>query len=563
MATAVNLIDGASATFMQNRVPSLGGWVAEVGGIRPNMKYRKTKNFDSLRLYPEVGGNSCAFYLDGIPSIGRFNSYQFHAFATVVGEGIGLTTINTEFSCPSLSQSILSANSIGRSERGDEWFIIRSRVLELPPDGNSYNLKVRFSFEFEEDTEVYFTKPTLIPYIHYLENGFLNRVYNFIPDFLIDLDFESNATGDLPDFLMTRYMDFALQTHDEVEDDFDSISYIDIEDGRIETNLDTYSTLVDWQVMRRKFVKWVANATGNNLRSPGLVATPWGNLPDTWYEMMEEIDPTANPTIATSSLSRTNPTITPSALTRAANVVTATVSSTEHLELGDFIEVAGTASTENSFNGIFRVSGLGPTTISWDDEGANETATDEGTITPKLGLVTASVSSSTGFEEDNYVTVEGTSSAGNSFNGNFKIYAVTSTTIKWKQEGATESSTGGGNITLLDSEWIEIMGFDPDVIDILDYQRWIISTQVFGTMSGTRLGLEAAIERNLINQKRYSIIYNYEGDPWTIKIESVTGDTDFGEEGFPNNRLLGAIELCRPCGFLFVHECISVEAFEA
>lgn len=563
MATAVNLIQGASATFMQGRALSKGGWVAEVGGIKPTMLYRKDFEFDSLKLFPSDPGLACEFYLDGIPSVERFSRYQFHAFATVIGEGIGLTTINTEFSCPSLGTSILSANSIGRSERGEEWFIIRSRVFNLPADGNSYDLKVKLSLEFEEDTEVYFTRPTLIPYIHYLENGFLNRVYNFIPDFLIDLDFESDDNGDLPDFLMTRYMDIALQTHGEIENDFDTISYIDIQDGRIEGRLSTYSEFVDPEVMRKKFVRWIANTTGNNLRSPGLVATPWRNLPIVWSDMMEEIDPEENVTISTSALSRTNPTITPSSLIRASNVVTATVSSTEHLELNDVITVSGTASTENSFDGIFKVSALTPTSISWNDAGANETATDEGTITPLLGLVTATVVSSTGIEDNNYVAVRGTTSAGTSFNGNFKVYSTTSTTVKWKQEGPTESSTAGGTLTSLDSEWIEIMGFDPDVIDILDYQRWIIGTQVFGTMSGTRLGLETAIERNLINEKRYSIEYNYDGDPWKIRIVTVTEDTDFGEEGLPNNRLLGALELCRPCGFVIVHECLNAEAFEA
>jgi hypothetical protein len=128
--------------------------------------------------------------------------------------------------------------------------------------------------------------------------------------------------------------------------------------------------------------------------------------------------------------------------------------------------------------------------------------------------------------------------------------------------GPSEVASIEGTLTLLDTEWIEVMGFDPDVIDLLDYQRWVLGTQVFGTLSGTRIGLQTALEKNLVNEKRYRIIYNYNDDPWEIRIETATEDTDFGEEGLSNTKLLGALELCRPCGFLFTHECVSVETFE-
>ena len=562
MPTAVNLIDNISARLMDKTEPSLGGWVAETGGIRHSMLYRRSNGFDSLRLYPEQSGTTCEFYLDSILTLQQTEKYLFHAYMMVVGPGLGLTTVTVTLESPTTGISVSQITNIGRSEKGDNWFVVRSRLLDLPPDGNPYPVKVSISLEIDSETEVFFTRPTLIPYFHFAENLFLRRVYDFIPDFLIDLDVDSSEDGDLPDMQMTRFMDIALKTHYEVEQDFTAISYVDFEDGRVPGRLSTYSELVDYEVMRRRFTKWIASVTGNNLLSPGIVATPWGNLPNTWTGLMQDLDDGPNPTVTPTDLQRVNVTITPSALQRTSNTVTATVSSTEYLTVNDVIIVDGTESTEGSLDGIFRISAITPTSISWVDAEANEVATDEGTITPRLGLVTATVPSATAFSAGDYITVQGSTSAGTSFDGNFRVYGPTSTTISWKQEGPSEVASIEGTLTLLDTEWIEVMGFDPDVIDLLDYQRWVLGTQVFGTLSGTRIGLQTALEKNLVNEKRYRIIYNYNDDPWEIRIETATEDTDFGEEGLSNTKLLGALELCRPCGFLFTHECVSVETFE-
>jgi hypothetical protein len=547
---------------MEKTEPSLGGWVAEAGGIRHSMLYRRSTGFDSIRLYPEQSGTLCEFYLDSVLTLQQTEKYLFHAYMMVVGPGLGLTTATVTLESPTTGISVSQITNIGRSEKGDNWFVVRSRLLDLPPDGNSYPVKVSISLNVDSETEVFFTRPTLIPYFHFAENLFLRRVYDFIPDFLIDLDVDSSDDGDLPDMQMTRFMDIALKTHNEVEQDFTAISYVDFEDGRVPGRLSTYSELVDYEVMRKRFTKWIAAVTGNNLLSPGIVATPWGNLPNTWTGIMQELDDGPNPSVAITDLERINITVTPSALERSNGTVTATVSSTEYLTVNDVIIVEGAESAEGSLDGVFRISAITSTTISWADEGSNEIATAEGTITPRLGLVTATVSSAAAFSAGDYITVQGSVSAGTSFDGNFRVFEKTSTTVSWKQQGPTESASTTGTLTLLDTEWIEVMGFDPDVIDLLDYQRWVLGTQVFGTLSGTRIGLETALEKNLVNQKRHRIIYNYNDNPWEVRIETATEDTDFGEEGLSNTKLLGALELCRPCGFLFTHECVSAEFFE-
>lgn len=561
MGTAVNLINDASARFMDGRTPSTGDWVAETGDLRHTMLYRKTAGYDSIRLFPEVAGNTCEIYIDSMLSESTTEKYLFHCYMMVVGPGLGLTSVTVEASSPTAGVTISRTNSIGRSENADQWDVVRSNLLTLPADSNSYPVKISISLEIADGTEVFLTRPTLIPYFHFANNLFLRRVYDFIPDFLIDLEVETSENDDLPDMQMTRFMDAALKTHFEVEQDFNTISYVDIQEGRVDGDLSTYSQLVDYEVMRRRFTKWIAAVTGNTLLSPGLVATPWGNLPNTWTGMMQDIDDTANPSVSPTSLERENTTFVPSLLERDNNIVTATIPSSEYLQVNDFITLTDAESATDDFNGTFRITAKTATSISWEDSGVDEIATAEGTITARLGLVTATVVSSTGFSAGAHITVQGTTSAGTSFNGNFQIFETTSTTITWRQQGSTETASTNGTLTLLDTEWIEVMGFDPDVIDLLDYQRWVLGTQVFGTLSGTRIGLETAIEKNLINQKRYAIIYNYDNDPWHVRIETATEDTDFGEEGLSNTRFLGALELCRPCGFLFTHECVAAENF--
>ena len=176
-------------------------------------------------------------------------------------------------------------------------------------------------------------------------------------------------------------------------------------------------------------------------------------------------------------------------------------------------------------------------------------------ITRASGVVTATVPSGAAFTAGRFVSVAGTTSS--SFEGNFVLTSVGATTLVWAQAGANESASVFGTVTLLDTDWGEVAAYAPDAVAALAYARWNVKTGVFGTRAGTRSALEEVIEENLINNKVYNIIYSFGGNPWTIKITTAVADTLGGViDGNSNSGFLSALELVRPCGFTFVHECV-------
>jgi hypothetical protein len=175
-------------------------------------------------------------------------------------------------------------------------------------------------------------------------------------------------------------------------------------------------------------------------------------------------------------------------------------------------------------------------------------------ITRATGVVTATVASTTGFTAGRFVSVAGTTPS--SFEGNFVLTSVGATSLVWAQAGSNESASVFGTITLLDTEWGEVAAFAPDTATASEYARFNLRTGVFGNRAGTRSALEEVIEENLINDKVYNIIYSFGGNPWTIKITTAVADTLGGVISTSNAGLLSALELVRPCGFIFVHECV-------
>lgn len=73
------------------------------------------------------------------------------------------------------------------------------------------------------------------------------------------------------------------------------------------------------------------------------------------------------------------------AISRTTNVVTATVASVGPIVAGQFIQVAGYTAGHVAFNGVFWTQTSGGTSITWNQTGANDTATT-GTVTPGVAL---------------------------------------------------------------------------------------------------------------------------------------------------------------------------------
>ena len=475
MGTASNFITGPNATFMSASGLTVGDWVATTGTIAPTMHVIKKFGYDSLDIKVNNTSNLAQISLGGIYSSALTDVYQFYAWVMPYASGTNLVNISVSISSPGVTSPAVLVNKATRSTT--EWSLIRSNPIYLNNDGSSAELTVTISYSFDDDAPLYFTLPAVIPHYHFVNNNFMFDVLQFIPDFLIDYDNSLKENGVLPDYPMVRYLDIGTSVANDVMNDYVDFYRGDIEQGRDENNIDTLSQLVDADAVRPEFMKWLSSISGNRFSNTSQ-STPWGSLPSTWSTFMKSIDPTANPSVV------------PTDITRASGVVTATVPAGHGFTSGRFVSVAGTTALTNSFD------------------------------------------------------------------GNFVLTSAGATTLVWSQAGANESVSVFGTITLLDTEWGEVAAYAPDTAAASEYARWNIKTGVFGTRAGTRSALEEVIEENLINAKVYNIIYAFGGDPWTIKITTAVADTLGGVISTSNSGFLSAIELVRPCGFTFVHECV-------
>lgn len=549
MAVTTNILSGSNATFMVGGVSgglSAGDWSATTGTITPSMSYVRNDEYDSLFVQPSA--NSFEFDLAGIEVPGDSFEYQFHAWVLVPGtspvggetsidvqvgiesdvnvimiptamsrlNGVVTATVDTsniradEFitvtGCSSsfngsfriirVFQNTISWADSGADETSatlgsisvyapnktnrvnitadpKNWTLIRSNRLFLRNDGSSKSLTITISgtganFSF------YMTRPTLVASNAWLNNRFVLRTLNVMPEYILDADEKAVEPGGLPDYPFLRYMDVALSAHNDVLTDFFEFAYIDTEDGKDPTDEETLSQLVDPAATRAAYFPWLLSVTGNDFSNPGLTSTPWGNLPSSWLSLMTTIDAAST-------------TVSPSDLTRSS------------------------------------------------------------------GVVTATVASSTGFATNNYVVVSGATPS--SFNGTFRVTGTSGTTITWSQAGTNESTTVDGLITLVDTEWGEIIDYAPDLLGLVAYLRWIAQYGAFGNWAGTKRGLDDTIQRNLINDKVFTLTYAYGGNPWAIRISSDADDTQGGVIGNSNQGLLDAVELSRPCGFVLSHIC--------
>jgi hypothetical protein len=549
MGTMRNFLSGTNATFMVGGVSgglSAGDWSATTGTITPSMAYSRNDEYDSLFVQPSA--NAFEFLLADIEVPGDYYEYEFHAWVLVPGtsavsgetsiqiqvgiesatnvvmtptsmvrtNGVVTATVDTSnirqdeyitvsgcsssfngsFRITSVFQNTISWSDSGADETSSvlgsievyaptktttasitsdpkNWTLIRSNRLFLVDDGSSKSLTVTISgtganFSF------YMTRPTLVASLAWLDNRYLMRTTNVMPEYIIDADQKAVEAGELPDFPFMRYMDVALAGHNDVLNDFFEFAYIDIEDGKDSTDVETLSQFVDPAAVRTEFFPWLLSVTGNDFSNPGLTSTPWGNLPSDWLSFMTVIDAATT-------------TVSPSDLTRSSGTVTATVASSTGFATNDYIVVSG--ATPSSFNGTFRITGTGGTSITW------------------------------------------------------------------AQAGTNESTTVDGLITKVDTEWGEIANYAPDLLGLVAYLRWIAQYGAFGNWAGTKRGLEDAIQQNLINDKSFTLTYAYGGDPWAIRISSVATDTQGGVVGNPNQGLLDAVELSRPCGYVLSHIC--------
>ena len=164
----------------------------------------------------------------------------------------------------------------------------------------------------------------------------------------------------------------------------------------------------------------------------------------------------------------------------------------------------------------------------------------------------------------NWVTVEGATSIGTSFNGTFEVTSVDISTISWSQTGNDESASYEGTVTVLDTEWIELENYNPTISGLDEYLRWQVKYAYTGMNAGTYSAIVNTVKRVLIGNKTVTVIYAWEGNPWQVLIRTKTSESPDGvsedlpaSDGTASFTITEYLKKVKPVGYKLIHECTA------
>lgn len=177
-------------------------------------------------------------------------------------------------------------------------------------------------------------------------------------------------------------------------------------------------------------------------------------------------------------------------------------------------------------------------------------------VTRLSNVVTATIGSHS-ITTGQWITLSGSYTSGNSFNGSFQVTSTTGTSVSWSQTGANESVSIYGTLTLLDTEWQELENFNPSLDGLLDYLRWQVKYAYNGLNAGTYSAVVNATKRVLTGDKVVTIIYAWEGDPWQVLVRTKTSETPDGVNGVESFLVSENIRKVKPAGYKVIHECTA------
>lgn len=109
------------------------------------------------------------------------------------------------------------------------------------------------------------------------------------------------------------------------------------------------------------------------------------------------------------------------------------------------------------------------------------------------------------------------------------------------------------------TEWDEIESFNPISAAQTPYLRWQVKTAVFGLRGGTQNALALAVRRVLRGDRELRILRFVGGDPWRIRIETLTKETPGAiADGITSQEVLRAIDGVVPAGYEVQHFTVPV-----
>ena len=142
-----------------------------------------------------------------------------------------------------------------------QWFIFRSNPMTIEAETPTISITVTFQPNDLSET-FYFTTPAVYhKYEFFISNPAVPSIASLLPEVFLDIDSESQESLDVPLLRLIDVLNLGLGESLEIMGNF---AYSDIEDGYIESDNSTKSTLVHHEIANIDTLLWLAKFNGTS-----------------------------------------------------------------------------------------------------------------------------------------------------------------------------------------------------------------------------------------------------------------------------------------------------------
>lgn len=146
------------------------------------------------------------------------------------------------------------------------WHLIRSVPISIPNDTDRFSIGLELNFTAKTATSFYMnvSRPTIITSAVVFRNQFMQYMASFIPSIFLEAD-TADFSSNNPTFPLTRFLDVCTEESDNVLTLAEDITYVDISQGRDDTDDTTTSKLVNPALAPADYLAWQAQFRGRQL----------------------------------------------------------------------------------------------------------------------------------------------------------------------------------------------------------------------------------------------------------------------------------------------------------
>lgn len=339
-----NKLSGDNTTF----VTSVGDWTSTNSNLVPDFDFHKYDNINSLKITP-TAYDPIVLSLNGTNTSLRESNDNIDLHFWMWSTNDVLVTVD-------LSLGSEASSTISQTYAGGIWNVVRANPVDVPLSSETYPIGITITLTNHGGGTVWLSNPVLYQEYKFTRNRFVRETVPLIPRIFTELD----KIQTRPTFPMYRMMEIGLAYAGVGFEQQEHFRYRDVAGGRKSTDPETLSGLVDPTVADVAFLPWLSQFTGTQYIDPTIRTTPWGNLPATWQQVMQDIDEAVDIVLNVTSLTRTS------------NVVSAVLDGdVTDYAIGQTVLVSGAG----TFDGQFLITGqdIGTSTIEWSQDGSDDT----------------------------------------------------------------------------------------------------------------------------------------------------------------------------------------------